>query len=863
MSLRSLTFNAFYNSKTNDLISEFYIPAFQEAKEYRRVSAFFDANILSMYSSGIENIVSSNGHISFIFSSEIKFDDFEEMKKGYEMRKELQNKLLASVTTDSPSNELSNLAYLIANGYVDIKIAFTKSGILHDKFGLFISGDDCLYFRGSNNETVAAITSNFESFETTCSWDCDLKEKQKIENAINEFNDLWNDNYPETIVVDIPDVVKDKIVSYSQGKLILNIDNKTNTFIFDLNENNQLVGLNKLNDKTLLTSASVWYDGYVSYYVINNPEQDDYIYYFLPDLSYLKIRYIINLLTSKGNDKGFDVYVTPRLRKFLFDSDIQAEKRRSLGIAIKRRDPLVLESFNEFSTKVNNLMERKLREPQMWDAFHIVKMIRSANFSVPGAGKTSIVYGAFAYLLDKKIIDKIVMIGPINSFLAWKNEFVANFGKKLELNVFDYHSTHFSNAQERFDGISSLGKTSNLVLVNYESVSQNIDALKEIIDDKTLLVFDEVHRIKSIAGKWASAALEVSKKARYKVVLTGTPIPNGFRDIFNFLHILFPDEYDILFNYDESFLDSANKDEAKSSELNRALMPFFCRTTKKDLNVPPPEEDDLETGRCTFDQDYEKLLEIIYTRCGFNILLLYIRLLQASTNPSLILKKISNDDLKTFNKEEDSDEFEKLFNVCSEQEEYTLAEKQYITSFGMTEKFYKTVQLAKDLSNKGNQVVVWGIFVDNIDALKGKLLEYGINAEVIYGRTPLNEREEIIKKFINKEISVLITNPHTLAESVSLHKNCHHAIYMEYDFNLVHMLQSRDRIHRLGLEMGDKTYYHYMMMDNDNTIFNTIDSKIYYRLKEKEEIQRNAVESEDLTYIPDSFEKDIADLLEK
>jgi len=45
-------------------------------------------------------------------------------------------------------------------------------------------------------------------------------------------------------------------------------------------------------------------------------------------------------------------------------------------------------------------------------------MMRSANFSVPGTGKTSLVYGAFAFLSSNLVneVNKIVMIGPINSF---------------------------------------------------------------------------------------------------------------------------------------------------------------------------------------------------------------------------------------------------------------------------------------------------------------------------------------------------------------------------------------------------------------------------------------------------------------
>ena len=54
------------------------------------------------------------------------------------------------------------------------------------------------------------------------------------------------------------------------------------------------------------------------------------------------------------------------------------------------------------------------------------------------------------------------------------------------------------------------------------------------------------------------------------------------------------------------------------------------------------------------------------------------------------------------------------------------------------------------------------------------------------------------------KLKVIITNPHTLAESVSLHKSCHDAVYVELNFNLSQYLQSRDRIHRLGIPSNTK-----------------------------------------------------------
>ena len=118
----------------------------------------------------------------------------------------------------------------------------------------------------------------------------------------------------------------------------------------------------------------------------------------------------------------------------------------------------------------------------------------------------------------------------------------------------------------------------------------------------------------------------------------------------------------------------------------------------------------------------------------------------------------------------------------------------------------------------------------------------------------------MLTKFKNKEISVLITNPHTLGESISLHKVCHQAVYLEYDFNLVHFSQSKDRIHRLGLSENEKTNYYFMELQTNDVLYNFIDDKIYNKLKDKEILENEAVESTHIIYVPNDFDKDIADL---
>lgn len=115
------------------------------------------------------------------------------------------------------------------------------------------------------------------------------------------------------------------------------------------------------------------------------------------------------------------------------------------------------------------------------------------------------------------------------------------------------------------------------------------------------------------------------------------------------------------------------------------------------------------------------------------------------------------------------------------------------------------------------------------------------------GEVALDDRINLINHFREGQFDVLITNPHTLAESVSLHTVCHDAIYFEYSYNLVHLLQSKDRIHRLGLPDNQYTQYYYMqdffMYDGEEF---SVDEKVYLRLQEKEKVMLEAIDNQEL-----------------
>ena len=186
---------------------------------------------------------------------------------------------------------------------------------------------------------------------------------------------------------------------------------------------------------------------------------------------------------------------------------------------------------------------------------------------------------------------------------------------------------------------------------------------------------------------------------------------------------------------------------------------------------------------------------------------------------------------------------------------YDEEEEKLISKITTSTKYEACLKKCDELAAQSKPVIIWCIFVMTIEKLAKDLQNSGQKVAVITGIVPAEEREKIIKEFQNGMYDVLVTNPHTLAESVSLHMICHDAIYLEYSFNLTHMLQSRDRIHRLGLPENTVTNYYYFMLEGVENHRSTIDLKIYNRLKEKEQRMLAAIEGDNLAVEFSSDEK--------
>lgn len=573
-------------------------------------------------------------------------------------------------------------------------------------------------------------------------------------------------------------------------------------------------------------------------------ERVDGLFTCKPTLTYLDFQRIIVLCKKECAKRGAILMVSGALSAYIANRENHLEQRYRLGIEIKSKEEKLIPQFLAYKEVVDAALARPLRERQMWDSFFMYAMRRSANFSVPGSGKTAVVLGVYAFLKKQGLAKRIVVVCPKNAFGSWVDEFVLSFGGLEELRVLNLHALGMSTAAERKRALQYDAGNRNLILVNYELAGGLLDELASLVRSGALLVFDEVHKVKRVGGEYATAALALAKEAGYTAVLTGTPIPNSYLDVYNLLHILFPDEYEEFFGFSVPTLRNPNQKEINT--INDKIQPFFCRTTKEQLEVPPALPDMVLT--CRASREENRLLRLLQMKYRRNKLALFLRILQMESNPRLLLTQL---DLK---------DFRYLLDDSAPAEDidftdYSDEVKQLIESCPPSGKFLQCINLAEELVRTGKPIIIWCIFLDSIRGLSQVLEAQGISTRCVYGAVPLEERQEILQNFKTGQFQVLLTNPHTLAESVSLHSVCHDAIYFEYSYNLVHLLQSKDRIHRLGLPQGQYTKYTYLQMEYETQDGPwSMDGTVYQRLLEKEQTMLEAIDHQVLEILPTSEE---------
>lgn len=526
--------------------------------------------------------------------------------------------------------------------------------------------------------------------------------------------------------------------------------------------------------------------------------------------------------------------------------------------------------------------KRELKDFQKMSVAHLLAVQNAANFSVPGSGKTTMTYAALSKWIEDGIIEKIMVICPTAAFMPWEDEYEGCFGKKPRV---------LRVKGEYAEILDNIGDAYDLFILHYHtSNTKRIELMRFLKKYKTALIVDESHRIKNPnLGAWSSAALFLAQYATRRIILSGTPMPNNYQDLWTQITFLWPHDQPL---GNQSRYNDYVKKRGLNKEHKETLNALFSRIMKKDLNLPKPEfiPHYVELGdhqRQIYDIIATKTLEEIdsleeQSRLQRFRMAKMIRLLQSASNPSLLYEMSHEFDVNSplFDSPQQMVSAELGFDVDSidnaDLKSLPISEK--IANYSKLEipsKIRKVASLTKELVEKNEKVLIWSSFLLNMKIYQEDVLkEFDpviINGEISKDPDVVPNRDELVRKFKeDPDCKVLIATPASLGESVSLHKNskeesvCRNAIYLDRNFNGAQFMQSVDRIHRIGMPNDVFVKYHLIIGKN------TIDEQIHKRLWEKWEDMTNALNDPFLQEITfdvvhesqDEFEKDYNSLVQ-
>jgi len=530
---------------------------------------------------------------------------------------------------------------------------------------------------------------------------------------------------------------------------------------------------------------------------------------------------------------------------------------------------LDIPEFKKFSKSVQENISAKefpdgLYTKQLLASYHLAASGSACNFSVPGAGKTVNVWAAYSYLnsLPKnnpRHVNAIFVIGPNPCFEPWEAEFKKCFGRKSKSVRFSPSLSH----TQKINILKGITQADNeLYLCHFQTFSLYINDFLELFqrpEKKVMLVVDEAHNIKRHDGKWANAVLNAAPHAHSRVILTGTPAPKGYEDLKNLFDFIHPNRN--IIKYDVSQLRLMSENKIPPNEMIESVRPFYIRIKKSDLNIPPPTTQIIQIEMSTLQERIYKEIESKFikgqaTKIFQNANL--VRLRQAATNPMLLLKPIEKEHL-----EGDVRNQSRIIEVENYLKEFSseadLPRLNYLLNISIAAK------------EKGEKLIIWSYFIGTIELITNylkNLIDCPVNK--ITGAVPMGENEDessyqeeasneltrgkILKEFREaKGASILVATPQCIGESISLHMECHKAIYYDRDFNCGLFIQSKDRIHRKGLLPGTITEYIYL-----NSKY-TVDDQIHDSLEIKESRMLKLLESDEIPLLTDSFLETKAD----
>ncbi len=148
--------------------------------------------------------------------------------------------------------------------------------------------------------------------------------------------------------------------------------------------------------------------------------------------------------------------------------------------------------------------------------------------------------------------NKVIFSVPNNVAIYWYQEIKNNLDLDFDCKIIDSNKKNREKIYQEFNE-----KEKMWIIVSYDILSRDRLENPDLLNDFDYLVLDEAHFLRNRKTVRSKNILKVRAKAKYALALSGTPAVNGSLDILKIFQFLFPQEnYGSRYYYKKKFFHS-------------------------------------------------------------------------------------------------------------------------------------------------------------------------------------------------------------------------------------------------------------------------------------------------------------------
>jgi len=434
-----------------------------------------------------------------------------------------------------------------------------------------------------------------------------------------------------------------------------------------------------------------------------------------------------------------------------------------------------------------------------------------AYFMEMGTGKTKVLIDNMSMLYDKGKIDGALIIAPKGVVKTWyEQELPTHLPKHIENVSILWQSNITKKQQEKLETLFEIETALHILVMNVEALSTEKGvkfAAKFLNSHKTLMAIDESTTIKTPTAKRTKNIIGLGKHAKYRRIMTGSPVTKNPLDLYTQCEFLdpylldFASYYAFRNRYAEMTTMNVRgrsiqvvKEFRHLGELSESLQPFSYRVLKEDCLDLPPKNFTKRHIVLTSEQRkiYDQMKKHALAMLNGKVTSTMTVLTQLMRLHQITCGHFTADDGST----------------------------QLVPNNRITE-------LMNVLEEIEGKAIIWANYQKDITSIIESIVKvYGPGSVVdYYGLTPQEERQDNIRKFQNdSKCRFLVGTPQTGGYGITL-TQANTVIYYSNGYDLEKRLQSEDRAHRIGQK---KTVTYVDLICED-----TIDEKIVKALRDK------------------------------